>query len=83
MFQNFSICPCTFSAGINRVFQEANPVTLSIDNMAIKTVVSDVGHSALEPSVHVLMTRVNSCVPTFEPMKLIGFSLEKGTLVFD
>ena len=51
--------------------------------MAIETIVSDVGHSALEPSVHILMARVNGSVPAFEPMELVCLTLEKGTLIFD
>ena len=51
--------------------------------MPIKAVVGDVGHAALEPSMHILVARVHSLVPAPIPMHLVRLALEELSLVLD
>ena len=51
--------------------------------MSIKAIVCNISHSALVPTVHVLVTSIDSSVIKSVPMDLGCFSIEEVRLIFD
>ena len=78
-----AVSPASLRPSVHAIFEEANAVTLTSDNVTVKAIVGYVGHASFEPPVQVLVTRVNRLGPPAEPVHIFGFAREKARLIIN
>ena len=83
MHHNFVISPSPLHSRIDAIFKKGDAVTFACDDMTIEAVVSNVSQAILEPTVEILIARVNRSGPLFVPVKMFSLCFKKGSLILN